>query len=84
VDVVDAEQVCTDTCLIKTINICTMTKEDAAFVADFKLTAKRCAAGFGGRAGEGPLCAPGARPLSIARRRPPPGYLHRQPLSKTL
>lgn len=41
VDIVDKDQVATNTCLIKSIDIATMSKEDATFVAPFSLTANR-------------------------------------------
>lgn len=41
VDVVDPEQVNTDTCLVKTIDLNTMTKSDATFAVPFELTATR-------------------------------------------
>jgi protein arginine N-methyltransferase 1 len=41
VDVVDPDQICTNTCVIKKIDIRTMKKEDATFTAPFKLTASR-------------------------------------------
>lgn len=41
VDCVDANQVCTQQCLLQTFDIKTMQKEDAAFKAPFKLTVTR-------------------------------------------
>lgn len=38
---VDPAQVCTQPCLLKSFDIKTMTKEDAAFTAPFRLTATR-------------------------------------------
>ena len=40
-DIVDPEQVCTSPCLVKTIDILTMKKEDATFKAPFRVTATR-------------------------------------------
>ena len=41
VDIVSPDQVCTQPCLIKTFDLKTMKKEDAAFAAEFKLTSMR-------------------------------------------
>ncbi|KFM25389.1 putative protein arginine N-methyltransferase 1, partial [Auxenochlorella protothecoides] len=41
VDCVDANQICTHACLLKTFDIKTMTKEDASFTANFALTTTR-------------------------------------------
>ncbi|GAX73379.1 hypothetical protein CEUSTIGMA_g832.t1 [Chlamydomonas eustigma] len=41
VDIVDAQQICTTTCVVKSIDIRTMRKEDATFEVPFYLTAKR-------------------------------------------
>ena len=41
VDIVDPDQICTNTCKIKEIDIRTMKKEDATFSAPYKLTATR-------------------------------------------
>ncbi|KAG1673770.1 hypothetical protein FOA52_002339 [Chlamydomonas sp. UWO 241] len=41
VDIVDPDQICTNHCVIKSIDISTMVKEDATFKVPFSLTAKR-------------------------------------------
>jgi type I protein arginine methyltransferase len=41
VDIVDQNQICTSTCLLKSFNIKTMTKEDATFTAPYTLTMQR-------------------------------------------
>lgn len=41
VDCVDPEQICTNTCLLKSFDIKTMTKDDASFSCPYKLTVTR-------------------------------------------